>query len=245
MPLNLIKRQGGKFYSCQKVIAEFPSEYNCYVEPFVGGGSIYLNTKKIENEIINDLDPMLIDLYIQIQEDYLLFESIVHGRYSEEDFYRIKKEPIFSNLSKIARNYILSHISHLGLQNTFNIPLSLRSGDVNIGIIKDFSKVHERLKNTIIHNENYHKIISKYDSPTTFFYLDPPYENSSKLLSHYKDINLEALRNQLKEIQGKFLLSLNDSENNRELFNQFTIIPLDTLYKLRKRKVTELLIKNY
>jgi DNA adenine methylase len=241
MPLNLIKRQGGKYWSCKKVLKEFPTDYDTYVEPFVGGGSIYLNTRKVDNEIINDLDPLLIELYIQIQNNYLLFESTVNGEYNEEDFYRIKKELVHSNLGKLVKDYILKKTSYLGCMEGF----AIYNGKKNFKIKKNFLPIHNRLKDTIIHNENYNEIITKYDSPTTFFYLDPPYENSSKNISDYNDINLEQLRNQLQTIKGRFLLSLNDSENNRELFKEFKINSLERAYSIQKRKVNELLIKNY
>jgi DNA adenine methylase len=121
MALNLINRQGGKYWSCKKVLKEFPTDYDTYVEPFVGGGSIYLNTPKVDKEIINDLDPLLIELYIQIQDNHLLFESIVKAEYNEEDFYHIKKELVHSNLGKLAKNFILKKISFLGLMSVFSI----------------------------------------------------------------------------------------------------------------------------
>jgi len=60
-------RQGGKFYSYKKIIPHFPEDYDLYVEPFVGGGSIFFNTKQVKS-VINDLDPELISIYKIVKE---------------------------------------------------------------------------------------------------------------------------------------------------------------------------------
>jgi len=46
------------------------------------------------------------------------------------------------------------------------------------------NELKHRLKNTIILNKDYKKLIKEYDSPLTFFYLDPPYEESGNLYTH-------------------------------------------------------------
>jgi DNA adenine methylase len=44
-----------------------------------------------------------------------------------------------------------------------------------------FAEFHERIKNVTIENDDFEKIIRRYDSPVTFFFLDPPYlEHSVK-----------------------------------------------------------------
>jgi DNA adenine methylase len=119
------------------------------------------------------------------------------------------------------------------------------SGRGNVGS-KNYPKYRERLKDTIILNTSYENVIKEYDSPTTFFYLDPPYENSKKTTSsRYESIDYTQLRDTLKSIQGKFLLSINDSPFIRELFKDFTIEEVETRYCLKQRRVVELLIKNY
>ena len=51
-------------------------------------------------------------------------------------------------------------------------------------------KYNERLKHTIILNKDYLQVVKKYDSPNTYFYLDPTYENSNNLYKHdYVDLN--------------------------------------------------------
>ncbi len=107
----------------------------------------------------------------------------------------------------------------------------------------------ERLKDVTILNEDYKNVIKKYDSPNTFFYLDPPYENSKGL---YKDVDttIDEIYNLLKDIKGKFLLSYNLSKRAQELFKNYKIYKIKTKYETdrqnnRTGSITELLISNY
>lgn len=55
------------------------------------------------------------------------------------------------------------------------------------------------------------------DSPTTFFYLDPPYVNARQgHYSGYTQEDFDNLINILKSIKGKFLLS---SYDNNSIYN--------------------------
>ena len=112
------------------------------------------------------------------------------------------------------------------------------------------TKYNERLKDTIILNKDYKEVIKKYDSPQSFFYLDPPYSMSEK--KKYYDnqhININELYELLKNIKGKFLLSYDNSAEIKELFKEFNIIEIITIYSrtqnLENREKIELVIKNY
>ena len=51
--------------------------------------------------------------------------------------------------------------------------------------LNNIDKYKERLKGTVILSEDYKSVIDKYDSKATFFYLDPPYENSKDLYNNH------------------------------------------------------------
>ena len=74
-----------------------------------------------------------------------------------------------------------------------------------------------------IENRNFDTLIQKMDRPTTLFYLDPPYYNCENYYG--KDIfsreDFAKLNEILRNIQGKFILSLNDVPEVRELFKGF------------------------
>jgi DNA adenine methylase len=64
-------------------------------------------------------------------------------------------------------------------------------------------------KITFVENLDFEKVVEKYDSPTTYFYMDPPYWKTENYYSNHDfDVNdHKRLSNVLKSIQGKFGLS--------------------------------------
>ena len=85
----------------------------------------------------------------------------------------------------------------------------------------DFYK--NKLKNVKIFNKDYSLIIKQYDSNETFFFIDPPYENTNKTFYNESQFDYEKLAYILKNIKGLFLLTLNDSKNIRNIFKDFII----------------------
>jgi len=169
----------------------------------------------------------------------------VNGVYSEKDFYKIKAMKPSSEIGKIAQDLILTRLSLLGTKHIFDNHHGLLDKNYRRKINRDFKPYAERLADTTILNKDYQSVIRQYDSPKTFFYLDPPYENSSRDIGEYKDIDLSALRDTLKELKGRFLLSINNSKTIRTLFKDFQITKLKVEYQMKRRTLTELLISNY
>ena len=114
--------------------------------------------------------------------------------------------------------------------------------------LRKIPKYAEYMKNTKVLNQDYKSVIKSNDSKDTYFYLDPPYE-SSKGLYTKSDFNYEELAVVLSKVKGKFVLSLNDSPNIRNIFKQFKIRGIrveggnseDIGHKTRK----EVIIKNF
>lgn len=113
---------------------------------------------------------------------------------------------------------------------------------------KNIDLYKKRLKNVKIENKDYVKIIKKYDSKDTFFYLDPPYYSSKEYYKH-NTIDPINMANILKNIKGKFLLSYDNVPKIRKIFKDsgFYVKTIKTSYKASgyKQPVTELLISNY
>lgn len=67
-------------------------------------------------------------------------------------------------------------------------------------------------KITFVENLDFEDVVKKYDSPTTYFYMDPPYWKTENYYSNH-DFDVsdhERLANTLKSIEGKFSLSYYD-----------------------------------
>jgi DNA adenine methylase len=80
------------------------------------------------------------------------------------------------------------------------------------------------------------------------FYLDPPYWGPKLYRFNFTNEDFSALAERLRQIQGKFILSLNDTSDARTLFTQFQILSIETTYTSRvhaTKRYPELLITNF
>lgn len=238
-------RLGGKNKLKKHLISLFP-EHAIYVEPFIGAGSIFLYKKEAEINVINDLDKDIYHLWVDtrdVKPEIITDFDLSADRNKFENF----KVKTFKNKNKrLYRNLYLSSCSFSSNRRNY-----FDGKKLLIKYKKNITKYQDKLKNTIILNLPFEKVIKKYDSVSTFFYLDPPYHYSKKV-RHYKHqtVNPYDVLNVCKKIKGKFLLSYNDTPKIREIFKDFYIsetakIRYSILNKGKLHYVTELLISNY
>ena len=80
-------------------------------------------------------------------------------------------------------------------------------------------------KITFVENMDFQDVVEKYDSPTTYFYMDPPYYMTEKYYSNHifgKETHIR-LAKTLKKIKGKFSLSYYEFPQLSEWFPQVPI----------------------
>ncbi|MCR5659226.1 MAG: DNA adenine methylase [Bacteroidales bacterium] len=63
-----IKWVGGKANLLFSLRQRMPENVGTYVEPFVGGGALFFDVQPA-NAILNDVNPMLVNLYITIRDN--------------------------------------------------------------------------------------------------------------------------------------------------------------------------------
>lgn len=107
-----------------------------------------------------------------------------------------------------------------------------------------------RLKNTVIENQDFERLIIHYDSGDAFFYLDPPYYDAEDFYDGFGRKDHIRLRDALRNVQGKWLLSYNDCRHIRFLYRHYHIEEVERPHNMSLRyggnKVyKELLISNY
>lgn len=97
-------------------------------------------------------------------------------------------------------------------------------------------EANRRLKDTVIENKDFEALIRQYDRPNAFFYCDPPYFETE---GHYEVVFRKEdhvrLRDTLAGIQGKFMVSYNDCEYIRELYQDFQIESVKRINNLAQR----------
>ena len=108
-------------------------------------------------------------------------------------------------------------------------------------------------KITFIENSDFQEVVEKYDSPTTYFYMDPPYWKTENYYSNHEFDSEDHIRlaNCIKSIKGKFGLSYYEFPQLLEWFpkDEYKWEQKDfskaASTKKEKTKGTELLIMNY
>jgi len=129
---------------------------------------------------------------------------------SRKTFDKVKALQPRDDIERFYKFYYLKKASFSGSGTSFS-PLKAEDPPIRIDRLP---KVQERLKDTAIYNDDAVSVIKKYDSPDTFFYVDPPYPGrpATRILSpsakEYDEEDLARLVNTLKNIKGKFQLSL-------------------------------------
>ena len=108
-----------------------------------------------------------------------------------------------------------------------------------------------RMANVVVENQDFETLIRHYDRPDSFFYLDPPYYSTEDMYAvcfgwedHVR------LRDTLKSIQGKFLLSYNDCPEIRGRYEGYPRFDFSRIHAMAQRyeagkEFRELLIGNY
>ncbi len=77
---------------------------------------------------------------------------------------------------------------------------------------------------TFVENMDFQKVVEKYDSPTTYFYMDPPYWKTENYYSNH-DFDADdhkRLADTLKAAQGKFSLSYYEFPQLNEWFPRYS-----------------------
>lgn len=113
------------------------------------------------------------------------------------------------------------------------------------------AQLQERMANVVVENQDFETLIKHYDRPDAFFYADPPYFSTEDMyeVGFGWDDHVR-LRDTLKNIKGKFLLSYNDCDEIRELYNGFSMFDFSRTHSMAQRyeagkEFKELLIGNY
>jgi DNA adenine methylase len=234
-------RQGGKKLLKKIIIPMIPGpdEIDTYVEPFVGAGNIFYNTQPYKKEVINDIDKIPYTIHKGLKSKSKYINDNIERNITRSNFDKVKNKTDAMSLLQKCK------MSFFGNCNSLNAARARNKETIQT----DFTIYGDRLKNTTILNKDFRKVIKQYDSPKTFFYLDPPYEKSEEqnLYTNLKDfITPQDVFDSLKNIKGKFLLSYNDSPNIRKIFSKYNIKKVKTRYEMKDRgDITELLISNY
>lgn len=246
---------GGKRNLARRVCQVIETiDHDGYAEAFVGMGGVFLRRQQAPKvEVINDLNRDVATLFRVLQRHYIAFLEMLRFQLSSRaEFERLMAtDPeTLTDLERAARFLYVQRTAFGGRVSGRNFGVSSRNPgrfDVTrLGAMLE--AVHDRLAAVTIECLPWEKFIPRYDRPGMLFYLDPPYWGSEgdygKAMFGRDDF--AALADSLQALQGRFLLSINDVPQIRELFSWAKIEAVETTYTIgggrRAQKASELLI---
>lgn len=227
------------------IIPNIPTDISTYVEPFGGMFGIFfcldLNQFKGVNFIYNDYNWLNYNLFSYLKDPQFI-NLLDELKPTEESYNRIKSELLNNNWSEqdAALNWLTVLCCSASQHDILNATYK-GNGELEVFKMKLKFGKNRISKISNIYNLDYSQVISKWDSESTFFYLDPPYKN----LEHYyinHNFNHQShsdLAEILNGIKGRFALSYFNFPELEQWYPDCRIIKQRTLMG------TELLIMNY
>jgi DNA adenine methylase len=246
---------GGKRSLAKRLCAMIEGvEHATYAEVFVGMGGIFLRRSWApKSEVINDYSGDVANLFRILQRHYPQFMDMLKFQVSSRrEFDRLKAcDPAtLTDLERAARFLYMQRLSFGGRVNGhFGIDPG-RGSRFNITkLVPVLEDIHERLAGVVIENRPWADFIRLYDRPGTLFYLDPPYWGNETDYGPgmFDRGEFDQMASVLAEIEGKFILSLNDRPEVRETFGAFRIEPVELTYMANgknKKPAREVIISN-
>lgn len=242
----ILKWAGGKRQLLPEIMPLIDKSCSPYVEPFVGGGAVFLELQPKE-AIINDFNEELINVYRTVRDDPegLLAALEKHERSNcAEYFYEIRamdRSPAYAAMpavEKAARIIYLNKTCYNGLYRVnssgqFNAPYGrYKSPSIaNAPAILALSR-YLRGRGIVIRQGDYREVLKDLQ-PGAFVYLDPPYMplSSSASFTGYTEngfgyeqqVALKEECDKLREKGIAFLQSNSDCPEIRELYQGYAM----------------------
>lgn len=250
---------GGKRNLAKRICALIDADtgHRTYAEPFVGMGGIFLRRhRRAPAEFINDRGREVYNLFRVLQEHYVAFLDLLRFQLTTQaNFNRLTDvDPeTLTDMQRAARFLYLQRCAFGGKVSGRNFGLAAgRPGRFNLTTLEpDLEALHSRLAAVTVTCLDFADFIRRVDRPDVLFYLDPPYwgcENDyGKAM--FSQERFAEMAETLQSLQGRFILSLNDTPGVRQTFAAFQVQAVRTTYSISARSVqadrAELLISNY
>ncbi len=179
MPEPFLKWAGGKRWLANSNQLPKPTEFNRYIEPFLGGAAIFFHLRP-RTAILSDINLELIELYCAIRDfpSELMELMIVHQNLHNADYYYEMRRSIPKGfVERAARTMYLNRTCWNGLyrvnrKGIFNVPIGTKSTVVFDG--DDFLGVSERLRTAEIRCCDFEVTVSEAGRGD-YLFVDPPY----------------------------------------------------------------------
>ena len=232
------------------------------MEVFGGSAAVLLNKPPSPIEVYNDIDNLLVNLFLVVREHPREFarcvQSLPYSRLLYERWQRqIKTKGLHgSQLEQAAEFYYelrSSFFSHV--EKGWRFATKTEEASRLYNCVGEVETIARRLQNVYIDHLDFRRCIKNWDRLDTFFYCDPPYFGATAYRTGVHAFTVrdhEDLASLLHRTQGKWLLTYNDQPRVRELYAGDRRKPISTALNTdkiphgkKRRTFPQLIIRNY
>ena len=219
----VIKPTNNKNYLNSWIIEKFPTNYTemNYLDPMTGAGDIFLSKEKSMEEVINDNDVKIVNIWRALRdENKNLLTRIKRIKCNKETILKHQKENKKDYLCEALSEIFLRQLSSGGLKKKF----PLKSGKISIAdysnnIIEKIKTLEERLKDTFILNMNPLRLIESFDNEKTFVYADIPSMKNLEKMNANEHVELSEIFNNFR---GKIMIKSHNNATYKRLYKNWT-----------------------
>ncbi|MCL2697529.1 MAG: DNA adenine methylase [Oscillospiraceae bacterium] len=282
-----ISWKGGKKLSLKYILPRFPVSYSQYIEVFGGGGWVFFAKKPETNDIYNDYNRHLSNMFACIKNktislikelgflpfagrnDFIYLRKFLEKEEFNDEMLReeadivqhelppLQAAEVKAILTEETERYDVKRAAAMFKVIRYSYASSCTSfGCRALDIRRFFHLIWDasrRMADALVENQDFETLVRHYDNDTAFFYLDPPYFDAEDYEVAFPKEDHVRLRDLLMSIDGKFMLSYNDSPAIRELYegqdgiHLFEFERLDSIAQRAEpgKMYKELLIANY
>jgi DNA adenine methylase len=258
-----LKWAGGKRWFVHKHADLLPKKFNRYIEPFLGGGSVFFHLKPSQS-ILGDTNPDVIAAYQGIKDNWKsLKRSLQHHQrnHSDEHYYQVRAKVPSNDLQRASRMIYLNRtcfngIYRVNLNGEFNVPRGSKD-EIILGN-ESFKDIATLLEQADIRLADFEVLINEAKAGD-FVFADPPYtvrhnlngfvKYNEKLFSWHDQERLAAALIRARD-RGVIIAATNaDHPSVHDLYrnNQFSLITTSRFSSISassssRKKFNELII---
>jgi DNA adenine methylase len=207
---------GGKSRIANRLIPLFP-EHKTYGEVFAGGAAVFWAKTKEGTEVLNDMDTDIAGAlkFVQGLTDAQVAElKRMDWKVSEAHHKKLQGSKPTSPAASFHR---MAMLRFGGFMRNPDGGMDKGKIGVTLNLFDRLPKAKERLSGVKIHSEDYRKVMSRYDGPEAFFFLDPPYTKTDQNLGE-RGFDHKEFWSFLGKLKGKFMVTY-DAPDPDKKFN--------------------------
>jgi DNA adenine methylase len=236
----MVKWSGGKKDEIKKFVDHIPKTFDTYLEPFMGGGSVFFHLRPAKS-VISDVHKELVDFYkcIQKGQSKEIYDFMSKNKNQPEAYYKVRDNfEVTNELDNGKRFYYLRKTCYRGMlrynkSGKFNIPFG-RYKTYNYEILKD-KAYEDLLKGSEILNKGFEYVFANYNNENNFMFLDPPYDSTFTDYGYctFEQKDHKKLAECFKQTKIKCLMIIGKTDFICDLYKGYIVGEYDKKYRFK------------